>query len=73
LDETINHLQVTLDLGYCSAELYKELRPEAEEIRRLLNGYITWLKTQKIGAKEPGADLHVGEIPAEYLIDLQDE
>ncbi len=72
LDETMNHLKAALDLGYCSAELYKDLRIEAEEIRRLLNGYITWLKTQKIGEKEPGANLRVREIPAEYFADLQD-
>jgi hypothetical protein len=30
------------------------------------NGYITWLKTQKIGAKEPGANLYVHEPQEEY-------
>jgi four helix bundle protein len=53
LDETINHLKVALDLvGYCPAELYKKLRAQAEEIRRLLNGYIGWLKTQKKSVKK---------------------
>lgn len=42
LDETINHLKVAQDLEYCQAELYNELRNQAEEIRRLLNGYIVW-------------------------------
>jgi four helix bundle protein len=73
LDETINHLQAALDLGYCPAELYKELRSEAEEIRRLLNGYITWLRTQKIGEKEPSAHLQIREVSTEYLVDSQVE
>jgi four helix bundle protein len=59
LDETINHLKVALDLGFCEKDLYDKLREQAEEIRRMLNGYITWLKTQKTGAKEPGANLHL--------------
>lgn len=72
LDETLNHLVVSKDLGFCDNELYDDLRVQIEEIRRLLNGYITWLKTKKIGANEPGATLVVHELPAEYLIDRTD-
>jgi four helix bundle protein len=57
LDETLNHLLVSKDLGFCENELYGKLRAQIEEIRRLLNGYITWLKTKKIGLNEPGANL----------------
>ena len=69
LDETLNHLLVSKDLGFCDNELYENLRAQIEEIRRLLNGYITWLKTKKIGANEPGETLAVHELPAEYLVD----
>ncbi len=69
LDETLNHLLVSKDLSFCENELYENLRAQIEEIRRLLNGYITWLKTKKIGANEPGATLAVHELPAEYLVD----
>lgn len=69
LDETLNHLLVSKDLGFCKKELYDELRTQLEEIRRLLNGYITWLKTKKIGLNEPGANLAVHELPAEYFVD----
>ena len=69
LDETLNHLVVSKDLGFCDNELYDDLRLQIEEIRRLLNGYITWLKTKKIGVNEPGATLAVHELPAEYLVD----
>jgi len=67
LDETINHLRAAFDLEYCSKEMYDEFRRQAEEIRRMLNGYISWLKTQKIGAQEPGAALYLREASVEYL------
>ena len=63
LDETLNHLVVSKDLGFCENELYENLRAQIEEIRRLLNGYITWLKTKKIGANEPGATLADSRTP----------
>jgi four helix bundle protein len=69
LDETLNHLIVARDLKYCSPELYKSFRDQVEEIRRLLNGYIEWLKKKKIGEDEPGAKLSVREIPIEYILD----
>ena len=69
LDETLNHLIVARDLGFCSSELYQEIRERVEEIRKLLNGYISWLKTKKVGGNEPGAKLSVHELPAEYLLD----
>ena len=69
LDETLNNLIVARDLGFCSPELYQNLREQIEEIRKLLNGYITWLKSKKIGEKEPGAKLAAHELPAEYLLD----
>ena len=72
LDETLNHLLVSKDLGFCENELYENLRAQIEEIRRLLNGYITWLKTKKIGVNEPGATLAIHELPAEYLVDPTD-
>jgi hypothetical protein len=34
----------------------------------MLNGYIEWLKEKKIGEKEPGANLHIREESAEYII-----
>jgi four helix bundle protein len=69
LDETVNHLRASLDLVYCSAELYQNLRSQTDEVRRMLNGYIEWLKAQKIGEKEPGAIVRVREYSAEYLVD----
>lgn len=72
LDETLNHLLTSKDLGYCHKELYDNLRAQIEEIRRLLNGYITWLKTKKVGLNEPGANLAVHELSADYLFDYNE-
>jgi four helix bundle protein len=69
LDETLNHILTANDLGYCNQELYEELRTQIEEIRRLLNGYISWLKTKKIGVNEPGAGIAVRELPAGDFIE----
>ena len=41
-----------------------------EEVRRLLNGYVTWLREKKIGENEPDAGLVVRETPPDYLIDI---
>jgi four helix bundle protein len=68
LDETVNHLRTALDLEYCSKPLYEKLRAQADEIRRMLNGYIDWLKEKKIGEKEPGVNLHIREEQAEYFV-----
>jgi len=68
LDETVNHLRDALDLKYCPDVIYHDLRNQADEIRKLLNGYISWLKTQKTGEKEPGANLYIREIPSEHFI-----
>lgn len=67
LDETLNHLIVSKDLGFCPETIYQDLRTQIEEIRRLLNGYVAWLKTKKVGENEPGARLSTREIPAEYI------
>ena len=69
LDETLSHLIAARDLGYCSTPLYQDLRVQIEEIRRLLNGYISWLKTKKIGENEPGAKLVIDEVSPEYFVD----
>lgn len=69
LDETLNHLIDARDLEYCPVQLYEELRSQVEEVRRLLNGYIAWLKEKKVGANEPGSRLAIREDPPEYLRD----
>lgn len=69
LDETVNHMRVAFEMNYCGKDLYDDLRTQADEIRRMLNGYIDWLKEKKVGEKEPGANLHIREEQADYILD----
>lgn len=71
LDETLSHLIAARDLEYCPAALYEDLRNQIEEIRRLLSGYIIWLKAKKVGQNEPGAKLVVHEVAPEYCVDVE--
>ena len=72
LDETVNHMRACLDLGHCPEVLYRDLRAKSDETRRMLNGYIDYLKARKIGEKEPGATLQLRELPSEYLAEPVD-
>lgn len=69
LDETLSHLTFALEMKYISAELYKEFESEGEEIDKMLNGYIAFLKKSKQGANEPGANLSVREESVPYFIE----
>lgn len=74
LEETLSHLTFALESNYISAELYKGFETEGEEIEKMLNGYIAFLKKSKQGANEPGANLAIREESSSYLImSLQDE
>lgn len=68
LMETINHLIAARDLNYISSELYQTGRDLADQVYRLLNGYIAYLKRSKQGASEPGAHLVIHDLSAEYQI-----
>jgi four helix bundle protein len=61
LDETTNHLVTALELEYISRDLYREVRAIADETRRMLNGYIAYLKQCKQGEAEPGSQLAVSD------------
>ena len=67
LEETLSHLTFAVEMEYVPIELYKELENEGEEIDKMLNGYISFLKKSKQGANEPGANYHVREESAAYF------
>jgi len=49
LEETLEHLITSFDEKYISRELLKEGKIQQEKCLKLLNGYIKYLKTSKIG------------------------
>jgi four helix bundle protein len=61
LEEILSHLTVAHELNYISEVLYRELMNDGDEIDRMLNGYIAYLKKSKQGANEPGANYHPNE------------
>lgn len=68
LVETINHLIAARDLNYIPQDVYQKAREMADDVYRLINGYIAYLKKSKQGANEPGANLVTREPLVEYEI-----
>jgi len=52
LEETRNHLIFAREMGYLSDTTYKQFNPESELLRKMINGYIAYLKKSKRGASE---------------------
>ena len=70
LEETFSHLTLACKLGYLPDETHKSLAAEIQELRRMLNGYIAFLKESKRGANEPGAATYIRETSVPYSADL---
>jgi four helix bundle protein len=61
LEETFNHITLAHRLDYLNTETFQNLAGQLQEIRRMLSGYISFLKTSKRGEAEPSASLAVHE------------
>lgn len=61
LEETFSHITLAHRLNYLSDDVFQSLTSEIQEIRRMLNGYISFLKTSKLGVAEPGATIAIHE------------
>lgn len=73
LSETYTHITIAYELGYIPQKVYADLRKQVEELIRIINGYIAYLKRAKIGANEPGANHVVRDEPSAYLIKYPEE
>jgi four helix bundle protein len=69
LEETFTQISLAHKLGNISPDTFNEFNGEIQELRRLLNGYISFLKKSKRGENEPGSIHGVHEDPTHYLID----
>ena len=69
LEETLSHIVYAHKVGYVSETLYKSFSVDGENINRLVNGYIGFLKKSKQGANEPGSNYSVREQPADYSVE----
>ena len=68
LEETLSHIVYAYKVDYVSETLYKTFTVDGENLNRLINGYIGFLKKSKQGANEPGANYSVRETLEEYTI-----
>ena len=61
LEETLSHLVFAVETKYIPVTLYEALPSDGEEIDKMLNGYIAFLKKSKHGANEPGGNYSLQE------------
>jgi four helix bundle protein len=54
LDESYSHIQIAFELGYLDKEQFIEVCVRIRKIRKLLNGYINYIKRSRRGENEPG-------------------
>ncbi len=73
LEETFSHLTLAKRLGYLPDPIYNKINADIQELRRMLNGYIAFLKRSKRGANEPGANRSVREAPIPYITEPDEE
>lgn len=60
-------------MDFIPEALFKELEKEGDEIDKMLNGYIGYLKKSKQGEHEPGADHFVREDPEPYFTESPED
>lgn len=73
LEETLSHLVFAHEMEFIPQDLFKELEKEGDEIDKMLNGYIGYLKKSKQGEHEPGADRVVREDPEPYITESPED
>ena len=73
LEETLSHLIFCFELDFVPEALYKELETEGEEIEKMLNGYVAFLKKSKQGENEPGASYKVRDEAEPYEVEPSDD
>ena len=73
LEELLSHLVLAHQLNYIPSEIFDRLAQQGDDLVRLINGYIVYLKRSKQGAREPVASGEIQEEPAIYMPDYPDE
>jgi len=73
LAETYAHVTAARELVYSPEILYTGLRKQVEDLVRIIDGYIVYIKRAKIGANEPGADHAVRDETASYVTDYPED
>lgn len=66
LTETLNYLHFIKDAGYLSEDMVNPLIIDGEDLLRLINGYVSYLKRTRRGAAEPGAPGSLKDMDGTY-------
>jgi four helix bundle protein len=61
LEELLSHLVLAHHADYIPTALFEQLAQQGNELVRLINGYIAYLKRSRTGANEPGATSAIQE------------
>ena len=69
LEETLSHIVYAHEVGYIPDVLYKSFSIDGENLNRLINGYIGFLKKIKQGANEPGVNYMVRDMTSDYTVE----
>jgi four helix bundle protein len=72
LEEVRTFLALAKEVKHLDAELHASLSLDVQELRKILGGYIAYLKKSKPGQHEPGARLALKEDTAVYSANAPD-
>jgi four helix bundle protein len=73
LEETISHIILASELGYLPTEIMNDLINRGDEVAKLINGYIEYLKRSRQGENEPGTSPAVHEPVEDYDFSVSDD
>ena len=73
LEELISHIILAEEIDVLPKDTEMEVTQLADEVGRLINGYIAYLKKTKIGEHEPGARQSISEEGADYYLPFERE
>jgi four helix bundle protein len=69
LEETLTYLVLAQNLGYLPETVYRKILIAGDDLTRVINGYIAYLKKAKIGSNEPGNPAALREPLPDYILD----
>ncbi len=72
LEEVYTQIVLTFRLGYISRELLNHYTAAIHDIRKLMNGYLAYLKRSKRGEKEPGNVYRISEPAFPFIVKSSD-
>ena len=72
LEELFSHIIVGSDLSYLSDKDFNQAKEQISNLRKVINGYIRFLKGRKTEYEEPSEGRQVGELTEEHLLQMDD-